>query len=533
MTAKILLTASLLLVATLAAAAEPGQAPAGLEPAEALRADLLAYVDELSAVPPAVLGHVFEEAVSFPEARERIAGMSKRELLELGAALRHVPYWRALPGLLASAPAATPAAAGPAQLAGSLEAVGARVGTETLRRQILHFVGSLRGVPAELVSAEYHARLDRVETIVRGLDGGELVTLQGAMLDRAPVWSEALEGARAPGPAPGGTRLEARSHAAKCSGGFPGNVICEIEHVLQEIVAIPGKVAQFAEDAFNAIVNGLKNLFGTLTDALNPAEIFSLAGLDDAEWFNDVLASVPILRPPCPAPGTNVPTIGEMGDLRATLVCQRGLEWVAGAIYDLLPDDVWGLPAKLPGAIFFYPVNYLCLCFEEAHQLADAAAHETHFDLVEDRLDVTVSSRASQANLNLAQGQVDQLDDDVAVIEAKADVLEAKADTLLIEQGEMSAFLLEFQELALRLRIEANLFRDANHRVSLFQLPESVGGFIEVVRQIVEESIQSREDAGGNVRNARRELAKGDDEYVAGRFKSAFTHFRRAYQAAR
>ncbi len=40
--------------------------------------------------------------------------------------------------------------------------------------------------------------------------------------------------------------------------------------------------------------------------------------------------------------------------------------WPAMAIYDNIPDDIWGVALKLPAAILVYPIKYICLCFEAA-----------------------------------------------------------------------------------------------------------------------------------------------------------------------
>jgi hypothetical protein len=221
-----------------------------------------------------------------------------------------------------------------------------------------------------------------------------------------------------------------------------------------------------------------------------------------------------------------------MGDLRATYECKRGLEWITRGIHDLAPDDIWGVNVKLVTGTLYYPVNYICLCYEQASSLAEDRADGEHDDLQRARLDTAVSTRASQTNVNGAAAQVSDLDGDVAAVEAKLDALEGQADDLAEQQTVTSAFLLEFQDLMLRLRIEADLYREGNDRISLFQLPKDVGGFLDMVRAIVAAAIDKREEAGADVRLALTELQKADEEQTRRAYKSAYTSYRKAYRAA-
>ena len=61
---------------------------------------------------------------------------------------------------------------------------------------------------------------------------------------------------------------------------------------------------------------------------------------------------------------------------------------------------------------------------------------------------------------------------------------------------------------------------------------DSVAGFIEVVQLIVEETVQTRIDAGRCVGHALGEIFQGDLAYDAGDYKDACRHYRQAYQLA-
>jgi hypothetical protein len=140
--------------------------------------------------------------------------------------------------------------------------------------------------------------------------------------------------------------------------------------------------------------------------------------------------------------------------------------------------------------------------------------------LVTNRLDVAVSSRASQVSLDALSTFVNSRLD-VAVStrasQSSVDALSATVD----EQG----------ALALRMQIEADL-SEPSHQVALFQLPAAQDGYLELAREIVADSIAKMQAAGQPVGNAANHLASGDAAADAGSFKTAYDWFGRAYRAA-
>jgi len=141
-----------------------------------------------------------------------------------------------------------------------------------------------------------------------------------------------------------------------------------------------------------------------------------------------------------------------------------------------------------------------------------------------------VSSRSTQTSVDDAQAATWDIDGDVAVIEAKLDVIEGKTDLLLDGSGAQTDFLDEFEGLTVRMRIEADLTREGNHRVSLFQLPEAAGGYLEVVRAVVEDTIATAAATGIDTYQAEREFENGDFAFADGFFKDAYSDYRDAYQ---
>lgn len=537
--------------------AAAGTAPAAPD-AETLRADLLAYVENLHRLPVSLLESVYGGRLSLAEARQQILDMSPDELRRIEATLGQVPYWRELPSLLAvSLPSEEHF--GPLELASTLSSRLPAAGGAGMRVEMLRMVDSLETLPPGAVGGDYHARLDRLRSRLETLSAEEAVALRQAMSARMPEWRSAIEARLAGEAPPAGLALKTRANCRDAS--FPNDILCEIDHIVADIAAIPDEVVAFAEDAFASISGFLTGLLDFFSDDLIPTEAEILSGIEgalgvdlqDPQWMVDFFGSFPKLQPPCPPNGFDVPGIGEMGTLEANLTCKRSIKWVAQAIYDNAPDDIWGVPFKMAMAAVFYPVDYLCLCYEAAAEVRYDDLQAAHRDLVSTNLDVTVSSRATQTSVDTAQatttalgsdlggvqGQVDalntgilDLDRDVAQVEAKLDVLDMKIDDVQDQEDAQSLFLLDFQELALRLRIEADLVRSGNDRVSSFQLPEAVGGFLEVVQQIVFDTIEQRSAAGRNVDLARSSFARGNEAYAALDFKRAYDLYRKAYSEA-
>lgn len=83
-------------------------------------------------------------------------------------------------------------------------------------------------------------------------------------------------------------------------------------------------------------------------------------------------------------------------------------------------------------------------------------------------------------------------------------------------------------DTSLRLAIEEAL--SEGRRIASFLLPESVGGKLEVVRDVVDDIIVAAQQAGLKVSKARAALLKGDAARIAGNFRTAYDWYTNAYQ---
>jgi hypothetical protein len=149
--------------------------------------------------------------------------------------------------------------------------------------------------------------------------------------------------------------------------------------------------------------------------------------------------------------------------------------------------------------------------------------------LVNSRLDVAVSTRATQASLNAFHNEFTT---NATTVNTKLDGItssvataNSKLDSLAITVGDQGA-------LALRLQIEADLSEPGNHPVALFEVPASGGGYLDLTRSIVADTIAKMQAAGQGVGNAQAFLAAGDAARAAQDYKGAYADYGKAYRAA-
>ncbi|HBB90061.1 MAG TPA: hypothetical protein DC047_20865 [Blastocatellia bacterium] len=91
----------------------------------------------------------------------------------------------------------------------------------------------------------------------------------------------------------------------------------------------------------------------------------------------------------------------------------------------------------------------------------------------------------------------------------------------------------ELRDLVLRTQIEADLAStDSAVLVALYLTPTAHGGYLDLVRTIVAQTIANIQASGGSTGQAASLLSQGDAARTAGDFKGAYTLYRKAYKAA-
>lgn len=91
----------------------------------------------------------------------------------------------------------------------------------------------------------------------------------------------------------------------------------------------------------------------------------------------------------------------------------------------------------------------------------------------------------------------------------------------------------ELRDLILRTQIEADLaMADSAVVVALYEIPNANGGYLDLVKMIVTDTLARVEAAGGSVSNAQAFLNSANAANAAGNFKTAYALYRKAYKAA-
>jgi hypothetical protein len=149
--------------------------------------------------------------------------------------------------------------------------------------------------------------------------------------------------------------------------------------------------------------------------------------------------------------------------------------------------------------------------------------------LVNNRLDVAVSTRSTQASLTAFNNEFTA---NATVVNTKLDTISSsvtsanqKLDALTITVGDQG-------KLDLRLKIEEDLSQPGNHPIALFEVPASGGGYLNLTRDIVADTIAKMQAAGQSVGNAQAFLAAGDAAVVAHDYKTAYADYGKAYRDA-
>lgn len=180
-------------------------------------------------------------------------------------------------------------------------------------------------------------------------------------------------------------------------------------------------------------------------------------------------------------------------------------------------------------AEFVTKVDDVCKLFEQTYGIEQMQASvDGSFDemtLRFDDLDGTIAPLAHQSSVEALAVQVDGVDLGVEDLDEELDSVRQTLEEQDEDRG-------EFQDLSYRLYVEELLGSDLNNRISLFQLPETVGGSLEDVREIVADTILMNEAANQDIGQALVLFAQGDSFFNSENYSQAFASYREAYREA-
>lgn len=155
---------------------------------------------------------------------------------------------------------------------------------------------------------------------------------------------------------------------------------------------------------------------------------------------------------------------------------------------------------------------------------------ETMVQTVKTRTDsVDTAALALNNILDDITDRVDKVQTGLQTLQTNVAVLQNTEVTILKKADTEIANLGTFQDLQLRMAIEQNLETTGNAPIGLFQLPAAYGGYLEVVRSIVTETLAKETAVGNPNPKAMTYLTQANAAFAAGQYKTAYANYRKAY----
>jgi hypothetical protein len=480
---------------------------------------------------------------------KRLAGMAPEQLLVLREALDTTPAWREAYPMVVAAMARPEVVAQTKAVGGATPDAAAVAALESFRQQTLTFLeqratGESAKDLAPAIEALRRARPPQLALIRAVYERLPQEVAPATMAAVIPISKAAVD-------------IDCRVSLGTIDLDFLGeidlgsidfNFLCNpledainavassIDSVVNAIGSVVNDVWSFLQGLPDVLLKGIQDLFETLLDLriggfslrdlTNPANLERALGLGGSFWQN--LPQVPQI--PCPPEGTQIPLFGEVGDAETAAKYSR-YKWLFDKLLGMIPDTEMSLPLKIPAQILYGGVEYLEICLQAAAEERDAQETSTFRTNVNTSLATSLTNDTSiLSSISSLSGQVtNQGNTLVTLIQTQGNSL---SHLIQNEANELTQQIDTFQQLDLRLEIEANLFATEGNEISRFQLPEP-WGYLDLVRDIVRDTIDNFLAAGLAVNSsAEKELAAGDADRTVGNYRNAYSHFQKAYRAA-
>ena len=126
-------------------------------------------------------------------------------------------------------------------------------------------------------------------------------------------------------------------------------------------------------------------------------------------------------------------------------------------------------------------------------------------------------------------GRVEDVQTSLQTLQVRVDILRNTEVTILKKADALIANLSTLEKLQLRMAIEQNLDKNDEAPVGLFQLPAAFGGYLELVKSIVTETLAKRAAVGIPTTQAQSFLNVANAAFAAGQYKTAYVNYRKAY----
>ena len=248
-----------------------------------------------------------------------------------------------------------------------------------------------------------------------------------------------------------------------------------------------------------------------------------------ADWYKSV------------APCTLLPTTDADGSNKiATVYVAKTFELAAQIAYDIASNELTGIAGAITGTILG-ATRVPAFALDWIYQVQDECQEE----VMENRVDVAISSRASQASLDALSAQVGTHDTQV---QAKLDAISAalaahdSAMTTLIndhhaamttlvitETDEIDADLAATRDENVRFYIEDHL--DTCRPLTTLLVSAANGGYAEKTFAVTADLIDLAETDGLDIGQARRFFQTAEDHAAAGDARKAFSALCSAYSS--
>jgi hypothetical protein len=208
----------------------------------------------------------------------------------------------------------------------------------------------------------------------------------------------------------------------------------------------------------------------------------------------------------------------------------------ADFILEVVPTDLISVPVRIAAVVIWAVPHGVLRGFEHLYNIASACDDADVQALVNQNLDVKVSTLATQTSVNTLLTNVSNLQNSVTVFHneftANAIVVNNKLDAANTKLDDLAIVVSDQGALNLRIHIEDDLADPGNHPMALFEVPEANGGHLNLARSIVADTIAKMQATGQGVGNAQAFLAAGDAAKAAGDYKGAYANYGKAYRAA-